>query len=245
MLLSVIQATISTAGANGSTEFATAAESWAKIIAILVAGLWTYLLFVRQRQRYPRATAIQSAIARDLDDKRRVLTVRVALTNIGQRLIQVDYVTVVVQQLAPLRPVSIESAIASHNPLDAAGRREILWYRIAHRRTGFETHHLEIEPGEAEEIDFDFVIARSVSTIKVQTHIENVLKRDSPRDWLRRLLAGSTRISVRSANRCLGWQCTTYHSLPTSAGAFTKLTDIIKSEDGDVGQEKVGPSARV
>lgn len=214
----------------GPAELAAIAKAWATVIAIAVAGTWTYLLFVRQRQRYPRATMVQTGLVRDLDATQRVLTVGVALTNIGQRLIQVDYVTTVVQQLAPLGPRALQGALAVHAPLDAAGRREIMWYRIGHRRTGFEAHHFEIEPGETERIEFDFVIARSVTAIKVRTHVENVVKRFSAREWVRRKLSGVSIIAIRSANRCLGWQCTTYHNLPSSADTFTKLANVPDQE---------------
>ena len=217
----------------GFAQIAVAAEAWAKVVALFVAGVWTYLLFVRQRQRFPRATVVQTGMIRDLDDSRRLLTVTVALSNIGQRLLQIDYVTIVVQQLAPLSATALRDALASHDPLNAAGRREILWYRIGHRRTGFESNHFEIEPGETERVEFDFTISRSVRSIKIQTHIENVVRRFSARDWIRGVLAPVSVLTIRSTNRCLGWQCTTYHNLAPSVEALVKLPNVSNPENAD------------
>ncbi len=230
MLSILLHASRDTVANSGAKDIVAIAESCVKIGAIVVAGSWTYLLFVRQRQRYPRAALMQTGVVRDLDDSQRLLTVGIGLTNIGQRLIQVDSLTVVVQQLAPLRTESLRRALASHNPLDATGRREILWYRIGHRRTAFAPHHFEVEPGETERLEFDFAIARSVTSIKVQSHIENVAKRFPVRDWLRRKFSGISIVAVRPSNRCLGWQCTSYYNLPLSALSLVKLPNIPNPE---------------
>jgi hypothetical protein len=226
--LSVVRVATDTASHVGPKELASIVEAYAKVLALVVAGFWTYLLFVRQRQRYPRATIAQTGMIRDLGNATRLMTIGVSLSNVGQRLIDVDYITVVVQQLAPLGPKALEQALASHEPLNAAGRREIVWFRIGHRRTGFEPRHFEIEPGETESVEFDFVVAASVTTIKVQTHIENVVKRPVLREWARSAIH---MIPLRSPNRCLGWQCTSYFNFPPSAATLTKLADVSNPED--------------
>jgi hypothetical protein len=213
-------------------DIAAIAESYAKILALAAAGFWTYVLFVRQRQRYPRATIRETGVLRRLDKDRNLLTVGVQLKNIGQRLIEVDYITVVVQQLAPLSQSAITRALGTHNPRNAADRREILWYRIGLRLTRFENPHLEIEPGESEHLEFDFTVAPSVRTIKVQTHVENVAKRRTIRNWLLAKFPQSARISImqRSA-RYLGWQCTSYYNLPEDPRGFTRLSNALTTKE--------------
>ena len=229
--LGLAQAAADTVSRVTAKDLSAIVESYAKTLALLAAGLWTYLLFVRQRQRYPRATLRESGMVRRLDGERHLLTVGVQLTNIGQRLIEVDYITVVVQQLAPLSSAAITRALGDHDPKNAAARREILWYRIGHRRTRFENQPLEIEPSESEYLAFDFAIARTVRSIKVQTHVENISKRLSVRKWLLAKFPKSALTSImRPVDRCLGWQCTSYYNLPETPRGLMKLSNTLDTE---------------
>lgn len=231
MLLDAIIAAADTSKHVSAKDSAAIVESYAKTLALAAAGLWTYLLFVRQRQRYPRASIKESGVVRKLDKDRHLLTVGVQLTNIGQRLIEIDYVTVVVQQLAPLSSTAITRALGKHDPKDAASAREILWYRIGLRRTRFQRHHLEIEPGESQHLAFDFAIAPSVRIIKVRTDVENVAKRWSLRKWLHKTFPGERVTSImRPADRCLGWQCTSYYNLPDEPRGIATLSNALTSE---------------
>ena len=181
------------------------AESWATVLAIVVAGAWTYQLFVRQRQRFPRAVLKQDVLIRRLPIGQNLLTITAVLRNVGQTLIEVDRITVVVQQLAPLKPAHVAERIKQHDPLDPGGRREILWYRIGYRRTYFRQGQFEIEPGESDQVNFDFVISERVTAIKVDVHIENRAKRRGlTGDWWTR--AGT----LGETSRCIGWQCIRY-----------------------------------
>jgi len=210
-------------------------ESWAKIIGILAAGVWTYLIFVRQRQRYPRATIVQEVLYQQLPIERTLLVVSVSLANIGTTLIEVDYIEVVVARLSPLKKSLISLAVEGHDPLDSAARREFLWYRIAHRRTGFKTGHLEIEPGESEQVNFDFAVSGDLEQIKVGVHVENVFKRHTLRDWLREQLPNLPMVTIRSANRCIGWGCISYYQLASKRTLLTRAVIPSHLEAGYAG----------
>jgi hypothetical protein len=231
LLEAIIAVAADTAKQVSAKDAAAIIESYAKTLALGAAGLWSYLLFVRQRQRYPRASIKESGIVRKLDKDRHLLTVGVQLTNIGQRLIEVDCVRVVIQQLSPLSTEAITRALGNHNPKNAASEREILWYRIGLRRTRFQRHHLEIEPGESQHLAFDFAIAPSVRTIKVRTDVENVAKRWSLKQWLVKQFPGIPLTSImRPADRCLGWQCTSYYNLPGEPGGVVTLINALTVE---------------
>jgi hypothetical protein len=223
--------TVTQATPSGGLDAATRLiESWAKIAGIAVAGIWSYLVFVRQRQRYPRASLKQTVIARDLSVGRRLVTVSVKLSNIGQRLIEVDIVTVVIQQIAPLNSELTLHALRDHDPLNSAGSREIRWFKIGYRRTAFVRGNVEVEPGESEQLNFDFSLESTVDAIKVDVHVENVMKRRPVNDWLRSK-KGTKWFSIQRPTRCLGWQCIEFYSFRESPET-PRLIEAIHSPGG-------------
>lgn len=180
-------------------NFWAALESIFTIAALVVGGVWTYQLFVRQRQRYPRAVLEQRVFHRDLPDGRRMLHVAATLRNVGSVLISVDRMRTTVERVAPLAPDLLGQLLASHNPQDESGRCEIQWYRIGYRRREFEAGSIEIEPGEEDQFRFDFCLKPAVEVVKITSHIENATKRRRREGLLR-----------RGAERTIGWEVATY-----------------------------------
>lgn len=210
-----------------AAEYSAIAQGWMTVVGIAVAGLWTYQLFVSQRQRYPRASVHQTLLHRTLADGSQLITVCARLSNIGQRLIKVDKATVVVQRLAPLKGTLERDALRTHDPLDAARRREVLWYRVGHWSTGFSPV-IEIEPGESEELYFDFRISPNETAVKIQTHIENEMKRHDAGAKSKTILS-----SIRDPQRWIGWQCTSYHNLGEGAPVLRVVPHLISEPRHD------------
>jgi hypothetical protein len=209
-----------------AAEVAAIAQAWMTVAGIAVAGLWTYLIFVRQRQRFPRASVQHTLLHRTLADGSQLVTVCARLTNIGQGLISIANASVVVQRVAPLSRSLEEQALAAHNPQTSDRRREVLWYRIGYWSTGF-TPAIEVEPGETEDILFDFRFSKHERAIKVNTHIENEMKRTSPSRFSKWVPA-----SIRRPQRWIGWQCTSYHNLDDSAPVL-RVVPQLSAENTD------------
>lgn len=209
-LLQAAVAVDSLTALESSAQIAGIVESAVTALGIVVAGVWAYLIFVRQRQRYPRASLRQSLLCRTLPDGARMLTVEVTMANIGQRLIELDSASVVLQQLSPLSKGATRQALLGHDPLDGGGRREVLWYRVGYRRLGF-TPVIEIEPGETETLLFEFRVSAKLEALKIQTNIENAVKRSRRND-----APQSKPAALAKAPRWMGWQCTTHHNLGTT-----------------------------
>ena len=153
---------------------AAATASTLTAISLIVAAAWTYLLFVKKRQRFPRANVEHRVLDWAIDNHRLVRAV-IRVTNVGEVIVRVAAVRAAVTQIVPV-PSSVSTALAQHrDPVDHDGS-EIVWDTLADRRRDFSSEGCEIEPSETEEFIFDFVLASTVIKFQVYSHIQNLKK---------------------------------------------------------------------
>ena len=160
-------------------------ESWssvalncAQVLALAVAGWWTYTRFIKQRQPYPRATVELVIAHRELDADHTFLRVVAKINNVGTALLATDELRADVYQVLPVAPET--AARLTRKALVPAGEREADLPCIESRSGPF---HAQIEPGEWDEFGFDFVIPHEVSTVLLYTYIKNVTQRRRELGW--------------------------------------------------------------
>ena len=177
-------------------ELAQIVQSVVTVIAIVAGGFWGYWLFVKNRQRYPRAqiehTIFHSAIA----DNKLLLHVIVTVTNPGNVLLSLVSLDARVQRILPASSEFVESIGKGIDPV-AEGKSEIEWPLIGSREIDLRKDRYEIEPGESQGIDCEFVLADNVELVAIYTYLKNVSKR----------------------GREIGWDLTTVYSLSESEGS--------------------------
>lgn len=162
-------------------DIADGAASVATVIGLVIAGVWTWRLFVKQRLHYPRAN-VEHRVAHWRVGDQVLLRVTVRLTNVGSVLLQVKGIKAVIEQLLPL-PDDVTAALAEGRDPVAAGQSEILWDNIGERTCDFTENRREVEPGEIDECTFDFVLPGAVRKIQVYSHVQNLSKSDENVGW--------------------------------------------------------------
>lgn len=157
-------------------------ETWANVLqaiattmAIFAAGVWSYMLFVRQRQRFPRAEVSHHVWCADLPYGRKLLRIRVRVENIGSVLVRLVDGFIQVQQIYPI-PAQIVRDIAQRVDPVPDGCFEADWPEVGRRDCDWTEEPHEIEPSEFDEFHFDFVIAGEVLRVQIYSHFRNVLK---------------------------------------------------------------------
>ena len=141
--------------------------------AVLVGGLWSYQLFVRNRQKYPRASISHLIGHMQLDDNKLLLHVGVTISNIGDVLLSLVSLETRIQQVIPLSDEVLESIRNGQNPV-SEGETEIEWPLIDSQKLELEKgKHFEIEPGESQDIHHDFVLDADAEVIEVYTYLIN------------------------------------------------------------------------
>lgn len=152
------------------------------IVALFIGGVWGYWLFVQNRQRYPRASIGHQIIHRPIADGKLLLHVTVDISNPGSVLLSLISMQTRVQQVRPLSAKLAESIQQGLEPVKV-GHTEIDWPLIDSRELKMEKNKFEIEPGEHQEIQFDFILDSEVQTVLVYSYLENQVKREREIGW--------------------------------------------------------------
>jgi hypothetical protein len=166
----------------------------ATTLALLIGGYWTWRLYQLNRQSYPRAQLSHHIMHRGISDKKVLLRVGLVIENQGNVLLPLRCVETWVQQMQPWTDDFLELVQGGDPVRD--GETEVRWRLIGEREIRFRKREEEIEPGERDEIHFDFVIDGKPETVLIYTYLENHAKR----------------------RRTVGWRVTSVYELRTPSG---------------------------
>jgi hypothetical protein len=158
-------------------------SAWVDLVqagAIIVGGLWAYMLFVRGRQKYPRASLTHQIMHKPLNEEKGLLRVKTQISNPGVIVLRMTHARVEVQQVLPL---GAELESLEEEDFSNPERREIPWPLISSRSSEWQRKEFEIEPGEADEVIWDFLLPREIETIAVYSYFRNVKKRFRDIGW--------------------------------------------------------------
>lgn len=153
-----------------------------EIVAIIVGGIWTYKLFVRRRQKYPRAKIEHRITDRPIADGKVLVHVVVTISNMGEVLISLVSAETWIQKVLPLSPRLMKS-INEGEDLVEEDKTEIQWPLIESRQEKWKKGECQIEPGEPDESRYDFVIDQDIQTIRVYSYYQNATERKREIGW--------------------------------------------------------------
>ncbi|MFB3779717.1 MAG: hypothetical protein ACE141_19010 [Bryobacteraceae bacterium] len=163
-------------------DLATPASATANVIALGVAAVWAYMLFVRRRQKFPRANVEHRIAHWATGGGAFIVHVVVRITNVGEAVIRLKSMLVRIQQLLPTPP-EVADAIAKDRDPVSDQESEISWPLIVERKCDWQKVRQEVEPGETEECHFDFVIPPELQKIEVYSYVGNIRKRRREIGW--------------------------------------------------------------
>ena len=167
------------------------------IIAIIISGIWTYNLFIIKRENYPHANIEQRLSHIALSDSINLLRLEIQLSNTGNSKLVLKKSIIRIQQILPVLPCA-EPEPCAVNQVNTA-LKEIIrkedrfsWPLLSERNKIFP-ESFDIEPGEKDVIDFEFVIPLKVEAVRVYSYFQNEKK-------------------INGANE-VGWSISTYYDL--------------------------------
>jgi hypothetical protein len=164
----------------GIRDYAELIESIVTVVAILVGGIWSYFLFVQNRQRYPRANVQITVTHKKIPNKKILIHVKVAISNIGNILLSIVSLET---RLQCVLPISTELEGLTKGKLLLNGETEIEWPLIDSYERTFNNGDYEIEPNETQEMCFDFIVDNSTQTVAIYCYIKNQKKRRREIGW--------------------------------------------------------------
>lgn len=166
-----------------------AAESVATVGAYLTAGWWTWRVFVRQRLHYPRVDVTNAVTHRTLSDGRILVHVSVRLHNHGSTLAPLDTAFVRIQQVLPLADVKeLQPLVSGLSGREfSEGIRQfgsaLVWPTVAEASKEWDRGACELEPGESETFEVNFVLGGDTECIRVYSFVDNPKKRKRGIGW--------------------------------------------------------------
>ena len=163
-------------------DWATVVQAAATSIGILVGGLWTYFLFVRKRQRFPRANISHQVFYKRISEGKALLNVETVITNSGDVLLCLESGFVRVQQILPI-PEAIGSTIEQGRDPVAEDGREVDWPLLSTRTFTWAKGKAEVEPGEIDRLVSDHLIDADVRVVSVYSYVKNTKKGKRDIGW--------------------------------------------------------------
>ncbi|MHB0967467.1 MAG: hypothetical protein ACYC36_13540 [Bellilinea sp.] len=152
-------------------------ESIFGIGAIIFAGIWTYKLFIKNRQKYPHANISQVISHSYLSDGKALIHVAIIFENIGNVLLKVKEGEVRLLQIMPLAP-TIKTQLQSNIDIGNPNSAEINWPEIIKKTLEIGKEAYELEPSESDSFHFDFVIDSTIKIVEIYTFIQNSEKKN-------------------------------------------------------------------
>ena len=173
------------------------AEAIVTIFAIIVGGLWTYKIFIKERASYPHANIKHNISHIAISDKINLLRVAIELTNTGNSKMVVNKSLIRVQQILPILPCVKASPCSISQVNDSLRNRDrkedrFAWPMIG-QRTKIWDKPLELEPSEKDLIDFEFAISSDVNQVRIYSYFRNEKK--------------------KTENEEIGWSISSYYKL--------------------------------
>jgi len=188
-------ATFINENAEAAEQIAGAFESIATIIALIIGGIWTFRLFIKNRLNKPRAQFTHEVEIRDLGEQGFLIHVGVKVYNQAPLLMTITYGEV---RLVPMIPLSSEIVMLvqeKKSPLHV-NDTEIAWPNRQVIKTEWTRYPREIEPSETDTFHFDFIASKPLSTFQIYSYFRNISKQ----------------------NREIGWNTTTIHDVQSLNG---------------------------
>lgn len=145
-------------------------------LALIIGGLWTYLIFVRRRQRFPRATLQQAVSCRRVAPDYLLLSIDLTVANAGEVLLTLAEASIVVQQVLPALH-TLRGAAEQARRTGCEALEVLTWPTLVAREEQWPAGAVEIEPGERHELHYDLLVATSVETVRIVSHVRNRSKR--------------------------------------------------------------------
>ena len=155
-------------------------ESCVKSLALVVGGAWTYLLFIKNRQKYPKALVTHDVVDRLLSDQVRLVHVVLNISNAGNVLLSLESARTGLYRVVP-PPDQCLAALSESGSLNEIA--EFNWPPIDVRRWQWPKGHFEVEPGERETFQVDYFIEPSIRAIQVHSYFKNRAKQGRDIGW--------------------------------------------------------------
>jgi hypothetical protein len=151
-------------------------------VGILLGGIWTYMLFVRKRERFPRARLKHLFTSFLVRGKLGLLSVTIEISNIGTTLMRLEEAKCRVQQVLPLDG-ELSALLDRGDDIVPLDSQSVPWPTLDVREWKFKKGAVEIEPGESEVLRAEFLVPSYINRLLIYSYIGNRSKGRKRLGW--------------------------------------------------------------
>ncbi len=158
-------------------------------IAIIIAGIWTYEVYIKNRYDYPYPKIQQQVKYYNLGNGFYYLSVFITVTNEGKTKLDLSSGVIFVRKVLPLSPkikkliseaslgdiwVGKNAQADDNDKLFIDQSQRVGWTTLGERRwkENLRGKMHELEPGQTREIQFDFLFNDKVDVVEVISYFE-------------------------------------------------------------------------
>lgn len=163
-------------------DFSTITQALFTSIGILIGGIWTYLLFVRQRLHFPKVNTVLSVTDVVLPDGNRLVHAEVKIDNVGSVILSSNYAELRIRQVVPVSK-EINAIIEGGNDPVQEDMTEVVWPMLFNREWKWGSKCFEIEPGESDSLHADYIIPGYIKVVEFYSFISNAKKKQHGLGW--------------------------------------------------------------
>jgi len=148
----------------------------AQSVAVMAVAVGGALLYLRRRQRFPRARMAHQILHRRISEGQFLVFVIVAVTNLGEVIIRLTKGFTRIRQVTP----GAAELLGECEP-DKLRGCDLGWLMIDEKLA--DLSDVEIEPNEDQEFCFEFIVSSEAETISIYSHFENEKKTTREIGW--------------------------------------------------------------
>lgn len=116
--------TADSTGLNTFSQVVDIVKAIVTIIAIFVGGWWSHMLFIKTRQKYPRANIRHELEYWLIENEKIFVRIRLKISNVGDVLLSLVSGKTTLQQVMPVVNPVLKSIRAGRDPIEK-GKKEI------------------------------------------------------------------------------------------------------------------------
>ena len=151
-------------------------------VGIIVAGIWTYFLFVRQRLRFPKVDIELFIKDTILPEDARFIHAEIKVNNLGHVILKSDYSELRLRKIVPIHDEIKQHIEGGFDPVPR-DKTEIEWPMVAGRNWKWNKKEFEIEPGESDSLHADYIIESNIKVAEFYFYLSNAKKKSKNIGW--------------------------------------------------------------
>ena len=140
-------------------------QSIVAVFAILFAGYW----FLLRGEAMPRANIRHEVTYRQISDKWTWINIGVTIENKGNIPLVLKLGDIRIQKILPLDPLISKALKENRSPI-SQDEFKVLWPLLDHYKAKL---NVDIEPGESDRSNYEFIIPSYIRTVKIYTAFTN------------------------------------------------------------------------